>query len=63
MGEEFWIIIAATAASALALVAKLCFKSKCSKISTPCFTIERDIEAEEKQLERSESNFHIPTRA
>lgn len=46
--SEFWIIIAATAASLVALTVKVCFKSKCTTIKTPCLTIERDVSEEEK---------------
>lgn len=53
MQEEFWIIIAGTAAAAVATMVKYCFRSKCSKISSPCLTIERDVDAEEKESEQS----------
>jgi len=51
LSEVFWISFITTSIGFLAVVARLCYKSKCKNIECCCIKIVRDVETEEKEME------------
>jgi len=56
LSEVFYTILVTTSAGALLAIAKLCFKSKCKKITCFGVSIERDVELEMKETDEKEAD-------
>ena len=59
LDSVFWITLATLIFGSVGVMLKYCFKSKCSRVSCCCFSIERDIEAE---IEEQQLELQVPSR-
>ena len=46
LDSVFWITLATIIFGSVGVMLRYCFKSKCSKVTCCCFSIERDVQSE-----------------